>query len=93
MKISAEKVKMYESILQAFGPSGCEYQVVTLLKEYYQKYTSEIIQDNLGELFCCHPKSKGDCKSQQSNVNGTRWWSWFYGLYTVKLNDKKLIRL
>ncbi len=25
MKISAEKQKMYESILQAFGPSGCEY--------------------------------------------------------------------
>lgn len=28
MKITTEQKKMYEAILQAFGPSGCEHQVV-----------------------------------------------------------------
>ncbi|GAA6238679.1 MAG: hypothetical protein SPLM_07950 [Spiroplasma phoeniceum] len=39
MKITTEQKKMYETILQAFGPSGCEQEVVKLLKQYYQKYT------------------------------------------------------
>ncbi|WP_342256422.1 hypothetical protein [Spiroplasma endosymbiont of Poecilobothrus nobilitatus] len=50
---------MYETILQAFGPSGCEQEVVKLLKQYYQKYTSEIIQDNLGGFFAVIRNQKG----------------------------------
>ncbi|AHF61426.1 hypothetical protein P344_06265 [Spiroplasma mirum ATCC 29335] len=51
MKINPEKFKMYEAILQEFGPSGCEFRVIELMKKYYQQYTNEIIQDNLGSCF------------------------------------------
>ncbi|AGM26495.1 glutamyl aminopeptidase [Spiroplasma syrphidicola EA-1] len=59
MKLLDNSKKMYEEILQAFGPSGCEFQVTELVKKYYQKYTTEIIQDNLGSCFAVIRNKKG----------------------------------
>ncbi|WFG96266.1 M42 family metallopeptidase [Spiroplasma citri] len=90
MKITTEQKKMYEAILQAFGPSGCEHQVVKLLKQYYQKYTSEIIQDNLGSCFAVIRNQKGitNPKKVMLMAHGDE-----VGFMVSQINSKGLVRI
>ncbi|KAF0851887.1 MAG: M42 family metallopeptidase [Spiroplasma poulsonii] len=90
MKITNEKKIMYENILQAFGPSGCEEQVVILMKQYYQKYTSEIIQDNLGSCFAVIRNQTGikNAKKVMLMAHGDE-----VGFMVSQINEKGLIRI
>ncbi|WP_338964356.1 MULTISPECIES: M42 family metallopeptidase [unclassified Spiroplasma] len=90
MKITNEKKIMYENILQAFGPSGCEEQVVILMKQYYQKYTSEIIQDNLGSCFAVIRNQTGikNAKKVMLMAHGDE-----IGFMVSQINEKGLIRI
>ncbi len=42
--------ELLEKLSSAFGPSGCEAEVVSLIKDTVGKYADEIIEDTLGNL-------------------------------------------
>jgi len=41
---------MLEKLSNAFGPSGCEYEVTSIIKEIMSKYYDDYIEDNMGNL-------------------------------------------
>lgn len=51
MKLSRNSLPLLKRFTQAYGASGSEDEVSRLMKTYLQKYTDEIIYDNLGSIY------------------------------------------
>lgn len=54
---------MLSKLSKAFGPSGCEDEVLSIIKTEMNKYCDEIYEDNIGNLICHKKGIKVDDKS------------------------------
>jgi endoglucanase len=60
-------IKILEKLCNAFGPSGFEWEVQGILKEYVQPFADEILQDRTGTLIFT---SKGDVEGPKIMIAG-----------------------
>ncbi len=60
-------IKILEELCNAFGPSGFEWEVQAILKEYVQPFADEILQDRTGTLIFT---SKGDIEGPKIMIAG-----------------------
>ena len=51
MKLSNERLKLFERLTQAIGISGQEIEVTKILHELYKPLADEIVYDNLGSIY------------------------------------------
>jgi glutamyl aminopeptidase len=51
MKLSNERLKLFERLTQAIGISGQELEVTKILHELYKPLADEIVYDNLGSIY------------------------------------------
>lgn len=51
MNVSKESIKLIKKFSEAYGASGQEVEVTKLMRNYLEKYTDEIIYDNLGSIY------------------------------------------
>jgi len=60
-------IKILEELCNAFGPSGFEWEVQSILKKYVQPFADEILQDRTGTLIFT---SKGDTEGPKIMIAG-----------------------
>lgn len=88
MGLNTDTLKLAEELTQIIGVSGNEKYISNILKQHYEKYTDEIIFDNLGSMYAVKRCKKENPKKVMISANMDE-----IGFMVNEITDMGLLKL